>query len=427
VLIFSMQQAYVINENGSSNINMTAGNNMTAGDNMTAIETFKEKTMDDRLTLKVALFPHIPDSGGDGYKGLQQYIKNEFEKQFPNFNLELRQINPNEDHFYNVTTLINWLTDTINGYDIVEIDTVVLGDLVNAGVIVPQRLSSTSEKWHPAAVTAVQFNQAYYAFPHLLCAFFLLTYSPEVSQAKTIDQLVTSLGILPSGSQRIVGNLNSSWELPALWIDSFRDTYTEPSYTEAEALHDYDDFRFESLRKLARLCDILGQPNRCLNGAFRDADGMTDLFIRGQATAMFGYSERLFRIIKNGFPGALNYVKVSPLPLGTNRNEPVFFTDAFVLRRHMSGNLRIVADVFVQFMGTPHMQAVLVGSGDNPSPARVPRYLLPVVKSAYDHPLLSSDPIYQQVFRNLNGTCYPTAGFYSARKALQSAILKQIQ
>jgi hypothetical protein len=58
---------------------------------------------------------------------------------------------------------------------------------------------------------------------------------------------------------------------------------------------------------------------------------MTDLFIKSQAAAMFGYSERLFRIIKDRFPGALNYVKVSALPLGTVRNEPVFFTDAFVL------------------------------------------------------------------------------------------------
>jgi hypothetical protein len=93
----------------------------------------------------------------------------------------------------------------------------------------------------------------------------------------------------------------------------------------------------------------------------------------------------------------------------------------------MSADLRIAADIFVQFMGTSHMQAAVVDSGGNPSPYRIPRYLRPVSKSAYNHPLLTSDPVYQQVFQNLNGTSYPTASFRNARQAIQSAILKHIQ
>jgi thiamine pyridinylase len=423
LLLFSLGMVNALNRNASLNIIMSAGQNISA------IETVSEKqhVTNNRTTLKVALFPYIPDSGGDNYAGLQQFIKGDFERAFPQYNVELRQINPSED-FYDLSTLITWLTDPVNGYDVVEIDTVVLGDLVNTGLITPQWIApSYLADWNSAATTAIQFNQAYYAYPHLQCAFFLITYIPEVSQAKTMDQLVQSLGGTPSNIHRIVGNLDSSWDLPALWLNSAHDTYNDTYNTTARALHGYNIYTFDSLRKLARLCDTLAEPNRCLDGTFDDPNYMTDLFIQGQAAAMFGYSERLFRIIKNGFPGSINLVKVNPLPLGTIRNEPVFFTDAFVFRQNMANDVRQAAETFVTYMGLPPIQAIFVGSGDNPSPNRVPRYLLPVSKLAYDQPLLKLDPIYQQVFRGLNGVSYPTAGFLNARKGLQNAILQYIQ
>ena len=40
--------------------------------------------------LKVAPFPYLPDSVGDQYKNLFQFIKDEFETAYPNIRLELR-------------------------------------------------------------------------------------------------------------------------------------------------------------------------------------------------------------------------------------------------------------------------------------------------------------------------------------------------
>ncbi|CAF4680227.1 unnamed protein product, partial [Rotaria sp. Silwood2] len=75
----------------------------------------------------------------------------------------------------------------------------------------------------------------------------------------------------------------------------------------------------------------------------------------------------------------------------------------------MSADVLNAARLFANFMGTPRMQAAVVGSGD--SVGAIPRYLLPMSKSAYDEPLLANNRFYQKYFRNLTGAPYPTIGF----------------
>lgn len=421
-MLFSTVQTRVLETKVLSNTKMVNGDNINAS-NIT-----KEKKNDYFTTLRVALFPYIPDSGGDNYAGLLQLIKTEFERAYPGYKLKLRALNQSDD-FYNLTILKDWLTrNDDDGYDLVEVDTVLLGDIVGAGIAAPVSIApAVTADWHPSAVTAIKLNEAYYAYPHLQCAFFLFTRGYNPSKARTIDELVVSLGNSPTSVHRLVGNLNSSWDLPAIWIDSLRDTYPYQSQIEAEALHAYTKYTFDPVRQLARLCDVNGIANPCIDGTFQDTDKMTDLFAQGQANAMFGYSERLFRIIKYGFWNDINNVKAIPLPTGTLQNNPTYFTDAFVFRRNMPLDVEYAGALFAQFMATPRMQAVVVGSGDNLIAPRIPRYLLPVSKMAYDDPLISSDPFYQLVFRNLNGVSYPNTGFPNTREELQQAITNYIQ
>ncbi len=94
------------------------------------------------------------------------------------------------------------------------------------------------------------------------------------------------------------------------------------------------------MRKLVRLCDRDGGENNCLNGVFRDNPNMTALlFAHKETAAMFGYSEQLFHVLKNGDPDDYSEIKMISLPLGTTGNEPTFFIDAFVFRRNMSDDV----------------------------------------------------------------------------------------
>jgi hypothetical protein len=60
----------------------------------------------------------------------------------------------------------------------------------------------------------------------------------------------------------------------------------------------------------------------------------------------------------------------------------------------MSDNVLKAACLFVAFMATPRMQAVVVGSEDSLNVR--PRYLLSMSKNAYNEPILVNDRFYQQ-------------------------------
>jgi thiamine pyridinylase len=314
-----------------------------------------------------------------------------------------------------------------SGYDIVEIDTVILGDLVNVGLIAPQfSLPDNHTDWYSAATSAVQFNQAVYAYPHLMCAYFIFTRDEQVAKVTTVDQLINILSVNATANYHLIGNLNSSWELPALWIISYQNSNNMGSNIEAFALHSYQSSSFSTMRKLAQLCERTGGENNCLNGVFRGNSSLTSLlFANKQTAAIFGYSERLFFILENSDPDDYSNIKLTPLPIGTTGNQPIFFTDAFVFRRNMSDNVLNAARLFAEFMGTPRMQAAVVGSGDSPNTK--PRYLLPISKNAYNEPILANDRFYQQYFRNLDaGYPFPTAGFANTRKDIEASIIKYL-
>lgn len=380
------------------------------------------------ITLKIAPFPYLPDSVGDEYKSLFEFIKHEFEIIYPNINLQLRPLNIS-DGFYNMETLSQWLSSDGNGYDIVEIDSVLLGDIVSAGLISPQlvMLNNLSD-YYSAAIDAVQFNQVIYAYPHLMCAIFLFTRDDQATQATTIDQLVNALGDTPTNNYRLVGNLDSSWALPGRLIDSHQGSSNSQFNVAAFALHAYENISFESVRKLARLCDRIEGENHCLDGTFdNNPDMPAILFAHKQAKALFGYSEQLSIILKNASPDDYHNIKVIPFPSGNIHNQPLFSTDAYVFRRNMSNEILNAARSFVKFMATPRMQAAIVASGDSPYSNTVPRYLLPISKNAYNEPLLINNRFYQHFFRNLTGFSMPTIGFLNTRKQLQAALLKYIK
>ncbi len=383
------------------------------------------KSLHYTTILNVAPFPFIPDLSNDNHRSLIHYIEEEFYKQHPDILLVLRPMNAS-DPFYDVGNVTNWLSGNGSVYDVVEIDTIILGDLVDAGVItpIPIRTSDIPRDWHPAAASAIQINNAVYAYPHLMCTFFLFTREDSIASASTVDELVQAIrkvsiyqgGYLP-------GNLNSTWDLTALYIDSYRETNFPFNLPDAEALHGAWNLKtLESLRKLGQLCNNINDQNPCLDGHFDEFyDEPAQYFGLGQVKAMFGYSERLHYILKYAQqtgPIQPSEFKIKPLPLGGVSNQPLFFTDAYVLRRNMPLDTARAAHLFIQFMASPAMQAAVAASEKQPGTSPPYRYLLPISDNAYSQAPLNTDHFYQTYFRNLPGNSLPNTGFAKRRKAL---------
>jgi len=144
----------------------------------------------NKVTLRVALHPYIPDAGRDQHKSLTTFIKTQFEKEYPHIELVIRPITVADD-FYDLDLLTKWLKG--NGpetYDIVEPDAIFLGELVAKGVIQPWRNTPGKQDWHPVGVRAVTFNDAVYGVPHLLAGYFAVSRHKKVTSAQSVTQLL---------------------------------------------------------------------------------------------------------------------------------------------------------------------------------------------------------------------------------------------
>lgn len=79
---------------------------------------------DEKTTLRVNLFPYLPDAAGDNLKGMAARIKQEFEKQNPSVTLEVTLSTGND--FYDLANYKKWTSN----FDVIEPDTSFLADLV---------------------------------------------------------------------------------------------------------------------------------------------------------------------------------------------------------------------------------------------------------------------------------------------------------
>ena len=392
----------------------------------TATSCLANEGVQGRINLRVALFPYIPDAASDKYLSLRQVIETSFEKEHPNIDLSIRPLSQNDD-FYDLEQLEKWLTsdESENSYDVVEVDTVLLGDLVAKGLISPWESPPDKTDWQPVGTRAVTINEAIYGIPHLLCGHFLITRSQEIASADSFSELEQVFKAQGNQIRDLAGNFLGSWNLPALYLDAWKDSY--PSRNVAFGLTEQLEPRIISgFKKLTSHCLQNGQ-NPCLDGTYDDWKKPTlaaDEFSAGKADALFGYSERLHYVLKAADDD--ESILIAPAPLGEG-NFPVLFVDAFVVRAESSPSVVMAAAKFSRFMNSAKMQEVLLMSLDAPA-GSVPRYLIPATKSAFDAPKVSVDRFYITIERALESSDpYPNTGFLNIRTKMRDKIRQQIQ
>jgi thiamine pyridinylase len=368
----------------------------------------------EKTALRVNLFPYVPDAAGDGLHGMAARIKSEFEKQNPSVNLEVT-LDKNND-FYSLDNYRDWLTR----FDVVEPDTLFLTDLVKAGLIEDWG-SPTETDWQPPARNGASVNGKIYALPHWLCGYFLFSRDPHIAKADNIRDLVAALQTPHGDIPEIAGNLNSSWDTPTLYLESWEDNYApkDPGEAISAALDP------ETIQSLAEFCKQ-GQwkgKNPCLDKTYKDNSLAATRFAKHQVEASFGYSESLFDIFKTA-PGDYSVI-LSPLVLG-NGNHPLVFMDGFVLRKGCSQDVRAAARRFADYMQSPRTYVWIVMSQDAGSMA-TPRYLIPATVTAFAVEPLKSDRYYTAIRAAINiSSNFPNSGLPSAHEQMQIGILKRI-
>ena len=375
-----------------------------------------------QTTLKVALFPYIPDSAQDQYQTLLTRIEREFETENPNIDLVLKPLNPDEEGFYDLETLKQWLSNSTNknGYHIVEIDTLLLGDLVKANVAKTWNNPENIQDWYPVGLKAVTINRNIYGIPHLLCGHFIFSRNEEVAKSKSVDQLLTILNSITPDIPNVAGDLTGSWNLPALYLDTWADTYGIKEINSALSPQ-LNPVVMTSFQKFAKDCQV-GENNPCFD-KYSDIDTGAEAFINNQVDTFFGYSERLNYILKNS---SNQDIQIGSLPLAENSN-PILFVDALVLRKDCDDTCQNAANKFAAYLDNPQTQEWILSSKDA-GENTTPRYLIPATYSAFQTTSLRQNRYYQILAQVVNNAAsYPNSGFPGVRKKLKQLIMEKIK
>lgn len=377
-----------------------------------------------KATLSVALFPWIPDSADDEFASLRQRLEDEFERQNPEVDLVLR-LQKWDPSYYNPPKLAGWLAG--EQYDLVEIDAVILGDLISAEVIEPWS-TQEADRFFPAAVQASttiddEGNTTWWGVPHLLCGYFIVSTSPEIDGAPSISALAE---VVKSMRKPLVGNFDSSWDLPSLYLDARVDLGLDPADTKDAVRPPVDDATSAALSSFASLCDA-GATNPCVDGTYSDDwDAPVREFVEGRAAGFWGYSERLHLTVRElrESHSPTDNLLVTTIPLGM-RKVPLLFADIFVRRAGCSEDRTCseLSTAFTEFMNSEWAMVEVLLSRDATAVGveSVPRYLLPATKSAFEIDGIQADRLFGELepFAESGFALPNSSGMYERRRTLE--------
>ena len=373
----------------------------------------------DTRTFSAALFPYIPDSGGDGYAALTARLEELFEKRHPGVDLRL-SMDASVD-FYDQGTLEGLLGSGTGAFDMVEVDTLLLGDLVRDGLIRALPFDVSAFGALDLALQASTVDSVPYGVPTYLCGNFIYSWDGDVRLVGSGEELIEWLHKKTApDSTALVGNFKGSWTLPGFYVDDWADTHSNEPAEVATAFElplDADTMR--TFSPVVDLCGVDGGP--CLDGTYKDNTQAESLFADKKAHAFVGYSERLFYILQaRAKPGEPKPFVISA-PLGGD-SRPLFFVDALVLNPSCDGTCAEDAEAFSRFMSSLEVRNLIAFSLDVEA-RTYPRYLLQALASFYYSSPAREDVVYRQLRLFLDDAeAFPNQGFPAARGALNTAL-----
>jgi thiamine pyridinylase len=382
----------------------------------------------EKRKFTAVLFPYIPDSGGDNFASLVANLEEGFEEvmKFGGQDIDLEIIMDQDMDLYDFDILEILLGTGPDSVDMVELDTLLLGELVSREMVQPLPFKLDDFGLPSTALKAAVVNSTFYGVPTYLCGNFIYSWDEEIVNVRTgqglIDFLTRDLkrGVLP-----LIGNFHGSWTLPSFYVDAWGDTHTNDPREVAGSLNlPLDQATMETFKKVVNLCGPEG--GLCLTGNHDDNTWAESAFARKSANGFVGYSERLFFILQaqrqiQDDGGTLP--SVISAPMGVNSN-PVMFVDSLVLNPSCSGQCAQDAEYFSAYMSSLDVRNMIAFSLNwDEEPEAPTRYLLQALESFYEDTLASENPVYQQLAEFVfQSEALPNGGFPQARVPLNQVL-----
>ena len=394
--------------------------------------------------LRVSIFPYIPDLAGDKLVGLTRFIADEFKKQHGVSVTVEATADP-----YNLSELKGkYLADREDAYDVMEVDTVLLGELAKSDLLQPleRHFEVTTDVFASSAVHSVSYNpnlkSHLYGVPTLQCASFLMELAdvdhvpknPLLKDWNSFDKLKETLDKAEQESGHrvlLAGDFRGSWGLPMFYLDAYVDKHGAGSLYEGIDAPVDDQELIKELKEFTDYGQLADGSNPDTSGKFHDNH---DLLIAEVTTSrhilMYGYSENMGEALQKGaelkkFKRTLRII--SP-PLD-HSNNLLTYTDAVVVNKSKFADQQRAADIlkFVDFYTSLPFRTCFAFGRDLPSSVLYPRYVLPARKDFFTKTAAAADERYKEFYAALkHSTPAPNHDIYRKRKALQAQLKKAL-
>jgi hypothetical protein len=361
-------------------------------------------------SLKVMLYPYIPDVNNDGYAGLVQYVEQGFEALHPD--IDLTVIMDQHQNTYSVDTLSSLYTDP-NGPQMIELDLMMLSSITQAGWVSP--VSYASQPVFPVASEAVQHGGQVWAIPTRVCSLFLFGFYPDIVSASSSDDLVTILNSFDPGNQErnIAGGFFGQNTLSIYYADFYIGDNGFESIPQALNTPP-NEATVDEMSRLFAECTFNNE-NPCLGEAYQDESQPAIAFATGKALSTIGFSESLYYIETNNSSGGTVYINAAPLG---GSIAPMIYTDGFTLNaQNCDAQCQADAYAFSDYYLSSDVQ-LWISMGYDGSTG-VPRYVLPAQTDFYTLPQITGNPYFDEFIPAIeNGAPFPTDNYVEARDVL---------
>lgn len=352
----------------------------------------------EAVTLRVALYPYVPDK-----YGVFTLLTQAFQRQNPGIIVQAVELPPDQDYYNGGLAALD--------ADVYEIDSILLSDVL--GKIVP--LSMSLRGFDASAIAAVTRHGRVYAVPHWMCGNFLLYRKDDaaVRDAVTWADLTTALA---AEARPLLVDLFGGLTLGEWYVTLLADRVGMAAAQAAILSSDVPDPAVVAdLRSILAACAAGSCRSRDLHDK---TDAYARAFARGEGGAYLGYSESLYSALKeiNDSCGAgssclsAGEIAVRRIPKlsEASTGEGVGWVDGLAISNRLRGTKRAAALKFVTFASSPEAYRLLL----QPGATEAPRYLLPARTGLS---FGSDEPLYDDLLAAHRGRKTGTAPGLSAR------------
>ena len=392
--------------------------------------------------LRVAIFPYIPDLAGDKLAGLKRFIADEFKK----VSGESIEVETDADP-YNLSKLKStYLTDDRNAYDVMEVDTVLLEELVKTGRLqaLEDHFTVTEDVFTPSAVHSVRYSpnlkSHLYGVPTLICASFLMELAdvdhtpqkPLLKDWSSFDQLKEALDQAEGSDHRLLlaGDFQppGSSGLSMFYLGAYINEHGTGGGSVCESIGAPMDDP-ELIKEFTNLGQLPGGRNTDGN-----VHNKYDLLIKevteSKHILMYAYSENMGEALQRAAEKnkCKHTVRIVSPPLDDS-NKLLTYTDAVVVNKYKFADQERAAVImkFVKFYTSLALRTSFAFGKDLPTSVVYPRYVLPARKDFYTETTALHDSYYQQFHDALyHSVPAPNHDMYLKGKALEKQLKKAL-